>query len=284
MKNYLYDSNVIITGSSSGFGLELTKILIEKYNCNVLGIARREEKLIKQKTALKEFSHHFSYLVADVSKLEDWRKLREYLADKNYNIIINNAGTMLPFLRAQDISIEDIKRVFDTNFFSTVFCINILHDYFLKQKNPAIINISSAASVFSVPGQSAYTASKSALSAYSKILHSENKKIFVGTYLPGFTLTNIFTQSDFDKKVFDEKSIKIVKHFCTPLNKMANKIVRNIERKRAYKVIGKDAKLLRFLGKIAPVRSSKILNWLFNHVNISCFEDFNAKGKEHKDF
>lgn len=277
MKNWLYNSNVIITGSSSGIGFYLTKILIEKYDCNVLGIARNEDKLKEQKIALNERSKKFSYFVADVSKLEDWEKIKKQIENKQYNIIINNAGTMLPFLKAKDTTLTETKRVFDTNFFSIVHCYNVLNGYISSQNNGAIINISSASAICSVPGQSIYSASKSAVTTYSKILHSENKNIFVGTYLPGFTLTNIFFTKDNDKKVFDEKSMKIIKHFCMKASKMAEKIILNIKKKRPYKLIGNDAKLLRVLDKFAPVKSSMIIKWLFEKANLSCFDDFNKE-------
>ena len=277
MKNWVYHSNVIITGSSSGIGFYLTKILIEKYGCNVLGIARSEDKLKEQKLALNEHSEKFSYFVADVSKYENWEKIKKYVENKQYNIIINNAGTMLPFLKAKDTTLSETKRVFDTNFFSIVHCYNILNDYFSSQNNGAIINISSASAICSVPGQSIYSASKSAVTTYSKILHSENKNIFVGTYLPGFTLTNIFFTKDNVKKVFDEKSMKIIKHFCMKAPKMAEKIILNIKKKRPYKLIGNDSKLLRILDKLAPVKSSMIIKWLFEKVNLSCFDDFNKE-------
>jgi len=282
MKNWLYNSNVIITGSSSGIGFEMTKILIEKFGCNVLGVARNEEKLKLQKIALMEHSSNFSYFVADISKLEDWLKLKDYLIGKNYNIVINNAGTMLPFLKAQDISILEAKKVFDTNFFSIVCCYNVLFDYINSQKNGGIINISSASALCSVPGQSIYSASKTAVSSYSKILHSENKKIFIGTYLPGFTLTNIFFSKDNKKIFFDEKSMKVIRHFCTTATKMAENIICSIKNKKPYKVLGKDAKLLRFLDKLTPIKSAKIIGWLFKKAKLSCFEDLNKVEKKNK--
>lgn len=277
MKNWLYNSNVIVTGSSSGIGLEITKILIKKFNCNVLGVARNEEKLKSQQTFFADFKDKFSYFVADVSKAEDWIRLKDFLLDNSYNIIINNAGTMPPFLKAQNIPFEETERIFNTNFFSTVHCVNALFDYISSQKNGAIINNCSAGALFSVPGQSIYSSSKSALVSYSKILNSENKKVFVGTYLPGFTLTNIFFSKDCKKEVFDEKSMKIIRRFCTSAPKMAEKIVDAMKKRKPYKVLGNDAKLLRFLGKFAPVKSAKIVGWLFEKTRLSCFDDLNRE-------
>ena len=51
MKNKrLYGKTVIITGASGGIGFNVAKILIEQYDCKVLGIARNEEKLLSSMT------------------------------------------------------------------------------------------------------------------------------------------------------------------------------------------------------------------------------------------
>ena len=46
-QKWIQDKNIILTGASSGMGKDLVKMLITKYNCNVLGIARSKEKMEK---------------------------------------------------------------------------------------------------------------------------------------------------------------------------------------------------------------------------------------------
>ena len=77
MKSWLENNNVVITGASSGIGKDLAKILIEKYSCNVLGVARSEDKLKEFKESLKDFSSKFDYVVADVSQFESWQSIFE---------------------------------------------------------------------------------------------------------------------------------------------------------------------------------------------------------------
>ena len=71
-KNWLYKKNVIISGASGGIGFAISKLLIEKYDCNVLGICRNEEKVKKAKSTLGEKADKFSYVLFDVSKKENW--------------------------------------------------------------------------------------------------------------------------------------------------------------------------------------------------------------------
>ena len=60
-KNYLFNKTVVITGASGGLGFAIAKILIEKYNCKIIGIARNEEKMLNSIQTLGEKKCNFSY-------------------------------------------------------------------------------------------------------------------------------------------------------------------------------------------------------------------------------
>ena len=67
MKNWLKDKSVIVTGASSGIGKDITKLLISKYNCFVIGVARNIDRLEDLKNSLGESANKFDYISADVS-------------------------------------------------------------------------------------------------------------------------------------------------------------------------------------------------------------------------
>lgn len=271
MKSWLKDKTIIVTGASSGIGKAITKLLINKFNANVIGIARREEKLKELKN---NFGIKFDYVVADVSKKEDWQKIFENTKDKNVKLLINNAGTMHPFMSACKIEEEVVEKIFKTNFYSSYYGYKTFCEYFKHQKDCGIVNICSASAICSIPGESIYSASKSAQVAFSKIISSEEKgKIFIGTYLPGSTNTNLFINNDNSKPILDEKTKRLANKIFMPCEKMARKIVKAINKRKRYKKFGLDASLLKFLNSVAPNKSSDLYLKLFKKTKLECFKD-----------
>lgn len=275
---WLKNKKVVLTGASSGIGKEITKILIEKYDCFIFGIGRNEQKMIELKDLLKEKSHHFSYNLFDVSNKENWDKFVKELEDKNWeaDMLINCAGILPKFDRFENYSLELLDEVMKTNFYSAVYAIKAMLPILKKSQSPAIVNVSSSASLCALPGITYYTASKSALKNFTEALASEYKnKIYVGLICPGFTRTNIFRNQD--KQV--EKSI--VYKFSMTADKMAKKIVKAIKRKKKRAVIGSDARLMNMLYKLCPKSAGDICGGVLKKSKVKLFEDvFKEGGKE----
>ena len=272
---WLKNKKVVLTGASSGIGKEITKILIEKYDCFVLGIGQNGQKMIELKNLLKEKSHHFSYNLFDVSNKENWDKFVKELEDKNWeaDMLINCAGMLPKFDRFENYSLELLDVVMKTNFYSAVYAIKAMLPILKKSQSPAIVNVSSSASLCALPGITYYTASKSALKNFTEALESEYKnKIYVGLICPGFTRTNIFRNQD--KQV--EKSI--VYKFSMNVDKMAKKIVKAIKRKKKRAVIGSDACLMNMLYKLCPKSASDICGGVLKKFKVELFEDVFKKG------
>ena len=193
--NWLYNKNIIISGASSGIGKEVSKILIEKYNCHILGVARTESKLQDFKTELANMGDHFDYYPLDVGNKDGWKDLIKHMETINFSpdILINNAGTMSPFESFEISTEESSERIFKTNFLSVTYAIKALLPVLKKSKTPAIVNISSASALGCLPGVASYSASKSALKTFSEILHCELRgQVYVSTIMPGFIKTNLF--------------------------------------------------------------------------------------------
>ena len=126
--NWLYGKTVVLSGASGGIGFNVAKLLIERYNCKIIGIARNEEKIKKAIETLGDKKGNFTYRLFDVSIKQNWIDFYQYLIDNNIKIdvLFNNAGFMLPFTKFENLSDQEIEEIIKTNFVSYVNSTKIL--------------------------------------------------------------------------------------------------------------------------------------------------------------
>ena len=163
--------NVLITGTSSGIGLELLKIY-SKNGFRIISLSRSSVNI--DKLGLKNVNH----IKFDISNDQNIDSLIE-LIDKQYqsiDIVINNAGKLInkPF---DELSKEDFYSVFDVNVFSVSQLIQKLLPYFNNESH--VVNISSIGGLIGsskFPGLAAYSASKGALNILTEVLAEEYKE------------------------------------------------------------------------------------------------------------
>ncbi len=261
---FLNGKTVIITGASSGIGLELSKQLTKNFGCTVLGIGRNSEKLENAKKTLGEKFTPFS---CDVSIESEWERLAQFVKKQNIkpNLIINNAGIMLPFIKIENYVKEDFSKILSTNLMSVIYSVQYILP--LLEDEKGLVNISSSSALCPVVGQGGYCLSKSAVKSFTEVLQTE-ADFYVGLMMPGFCKTNIMRSIDMtdkEKKLIDKVSISV--------EKCATKIAKAIDRKKTRKVIGTDAKLMNFLYKIAPEKAGKIIAWFLRKSKLDIFNE-----------
>lgn len=277
-KNWLYNKNVIITGASGGLGFSISKMLIEKYNCNVLGIARNKEKIEKAKASLNHLQNKFNYVLFDVSKKENWTKFKEELEQKQFypDVLINNAGFMLSFSKFDRYSDDEVQEIIDTNFASVVWSTKALLPLIKKSKTPAIINVSSAAGLCAVVGQSMYCATKFGVKGFTETLQQDYKnQIFVGGIYPGFIRTDILNRQN-----LQTKSNKLINKLMMPLPKATKKIVKRISKRKKRTVIGFDGCSMNVFGRMFPKFTPSLIRTVLKSSKLDLFDDvFDYKEK-----
>jgi short-subunit dehydrogenase len=188
--------------------------------------------------------------------------------ESDIDVLVNNAG--IGISGASEYANEnDIKNIFDVNFHGAVHCSQCVIPKMRSQGHGKIIFVSSATAVFPIPFQSFYTATKSALSAFSEGLRMELRpfNVQVGTILLCDTRTE-FTHnrkkddsgSEFYGKRI-EMSVSVMEHDeqkGMSADKAAEKIAKYLENKKikGYKAVGSQFKVplivLLFLNKILP--------------------------------
>ena len=268
-KSWLFGKNVILSGASGGLGLAVSRLLIKKYNCKILGIARNQQKLINVQNELGE--SNFSYYVMDVSKKENWLNLKEYLISNDIkpDVLINNAGFMLNFSKFDKYSDEEIDEILDTNLKSYIISVKTLLPLIKESKTPAIVNVSSAAGLCAIVGQSLYCATKFGVKGFTETLQQDYKKqIYVGGIYPGFIKTDILNRQN-----VDTKNNKLINWLMMPVEKAAKKVVKGIARKRKRIIFGFEGCSMNVFGRLFPRMTPSIITSVLKCSKLELFED-----------
>ncbi len=192
---------VIVTGSNGGIGLSIVKNLL-KSNYIVIACVRENSDELQKILKINE-----KFLTIHKFDLNDYDSTSEFIKSiyrtyKKIDILINCAG--IPHGGLFSLTkVDEIKEVFDTNFFSQLHLIQLVSRIMMRKKTGNIINISSISAFKNDPGNIAYGTSKVALNYATKILAKELGVygIRINCVAPGVTNTNML-------KKMDEKSIK----------------------------------------------------------------------------
>lgn len=163
---------VVITGASSGIGL-VTARMAARRGAKLVLAARSEEALRKLTDEIKEEGGEAVYVVADVGYEDDVRRISDAARRtfSGFDTWVNNAGVSI-YGRVLDVSIEDHRKLFETNYWGLVHGSRVAAEH-LKERGGAIINVGSSLSDRSIPLQGTYCASKHAVKGFTDALRME---------------------------------------------------------------------------------------------------------------
>jgi short-subunit dehydrogenase len=173
----LKDQVIVITGATSGIGL-LTAKMAARNGARIVAVARNEEALQKLTDEINQLGGTAMYVHADIGKEEDVHRIA-VAAIRTYGTFdtwVNNAGVSIAG-GCVDISIEDMKRMIDTNFWGVVYGSRVAAQHF-KQRNVAgaIVTIGSFSGDRANVSQSSYITSKHAAQVWTEALRMEMEK------------------------------------------------------------------------------------------------------------
>ena len=168
----LNEQTIVITGASSGIGL-VTARMAAKRGARLVVAARSQEALRQLTDEITSAGGEAIYVVADVASPDDVRRIAESAIKRfgGFDTWVNNAGVSI-YGKMMDVSIEDQRRLFETNFWGVVYGSYIAAEH-LKQRGGALINIGSTLSDRAIPIQGMYSATKHAVKGFTDALRME---------------------------------------------------------------------------------------------------------------
>ena len=192
----------LVTGCSSGIGLE-TALALARDGFYTFATMRDLTKTEKIEEAIKKENLNVEILELDVDNEESASTAIEAILGKKQRIdvLVNNAGYGM-WGTVEDLSVDEFKEQFETNFFSIIRLIHKIAPIMRKQGSGDIVNISSVAGRIGFPVSPAYISSKFALEGLSESLRFELMPFGVNVIIiePGVIKTNFFNSMKMAEK------------------------------------------------------------------------------------
>jgi NAD(P)-dependent dehydrogenase (short-subunit alcohol dehydrogenase family) len=189
----------IVTGSSNGFGL-LSVLELAKSGFHVIATMRKVDRGLSLLHMAKglELSSSIQIETLDVTSKESIQEFKTVLEKlDSVDVLVNNAGMAIGGF-CEELSVEDYRRQFETNFFGVIAVTQAVIPFMRANSKGRIINMSSISGRIGFPGLSPYTASKHALEGFSESLRLELTPFGIDVVLiePGSYKTNIWAGMD----------------------------------------------------------------------------------------
>jgi len=168
----LREQVMVITGASSGIGL-CTARMAAANGARVVLAARNGEALADIERQITAAGGQAAHVVADVGKREDVQRIADTAIQRfgGFDTWVNDAGISI-WGKLEEVSDEDHRRLFETNFWGTVYG-SVIAARHLRQRGGALINLGSEVSEVAVPIQGMYAASKHAVKGFTDALRME---------------------------------------------------------------------------------------------------------------
>jgi NAD(P)-dependent dehydrogenase (short-subunit alcohol dehydrogenase family) len=202
------ESVAVVTGSSSGNGFE-TSLLLAKNGFYTYATMRNLDKSTRMKEVAKKDSLQLEVLQLDVTDDKSVTDAIDMISNRHgrIDVLVNNAG--YDHIGAvEELSMEEIKTQFDTNFFGAVRLMKAVIPIMRKQRSGIIVNLSSIGGLVGVPLNSAYVGSKFALEGFSESMKYELEGFGIKVILiePGAIKTNFVENSKQAQKAMNSDS------------------------------------------------------------------------------
>ena len=235
----------LVTGASSGIGLEIAKILASQ-NYDLIICARREKELQDLAEEItRQYTVNCKVIVADLTTEKDVDLLIKDSGE--VDILVNNAGFGI-LGDHFDMQLGRQLEMIELNIHALTRLSHVFGNLMVKKGRGRIMNVASIASYISGPSFAVYCATKAYVLSYSRALHKElkNKQVSVTALCPGYVTTGF-------QEVAGMELSKIEKLTTVPVKKVAEIAVKAMHKGKREVMPGIVNKPLPLVTKITPM-------------------------------
>lgn len=258
---------IVISGASSGIGKAAAEFFHSQGN-KVIGLSR----------TLPKEAYEYDYVLCDLGKEADVDKAVEEIKQKtdHIDVLINCAGIGISGA-VEHTTLEEAYRIFNVNVIGQFYITKKSIPLLRKSSSAKVINVGSVAGELTIPFQTFYSMTKSAVHRFTEGLRIELAPFGIGvaTVLPGDTKTG-FTQNRYQPNVMEDDlygnrikhSIQKMEHDeengMSPMSvvKVMNKLIQK-KRMPVHVTVGISYKILVGLAKILPKR---LVYWIIKKM------------------
>lgn len=265
-KDYRFqDKVVLITGGSRGLGLELAR-QFASHGAHLVLCARDAAELDTARMELEATGAKVLALPCDVADRAQVSGMVEVVLGHfgRIDVLVNNAGTMV-VSPIEHVTMEDYHDAMNTNFWGAVNVAYEVVPHMQERRSGRLVNISSIGGKIGVPHMTAYSASKFALSGWSRALRGELAKdnVWVTTIYPGLMRTGSPRHASFKGQYQAEyawfKVADSLPGISVSSEHAAISIVEAVARGENEAVIGMPAKAAILFDSLVPEISGDVL-------------------------
>ena len=190
-------ATALVTGCSTGIGAVIARTL-DKHGFDVVATMRNPTDGVDLPMRVEQLD------VTDDASVDAC--IARVLADGPIDVLVNNAG-IGNVGAVEDGHLDEMHRIFDTNFWGTLRVIRAVLPSMRKRRSGTIVNIGSLAGRIGLPGETAYVASKWAINGVTEALSFEVERFGIRVALiePGFVATQMGARTDASRG-FDRSS------------------------------------------------------------------------------
>ena len=251
----------VVTGGGNGIGREVVLALLAR-GARVAAVDLRADSLAEI-SAVAGAGDRLSTHALDLTDRAAVAALPDAVLTAHGQVdgLLNVAGVIQQFVPFADLTYEQMEQVLAVNLWGVLHTTKELLPHLLGRPAACVVNVSSMGGLAPVPGQTVYGASKAAVKLFTEGLYAEllGTRVAVTAVYPGGVRTGIAENSGATLAGSGSGSESDLAADLTSAEAAARQILVGVEKGSYRVVIGRDARAIDLLSRLAPRRATELV-------------------------